>query len=217
LQGMIGRLVGRDAELARLEQVVERLSVRGPGADLMQTLEIVGEPGMGKTRLLTELSTRVRAQRQLVLGGQATEFERGIPFGPFVDALDDHLVGLESLRVQQVGPDSLALLSSVFPALVAWRRERSDHKAVRYRLHRAVQALLQELACPDGLVLLLDDMHWADEASLELIEYLLRHPPRAPVLLVLAYRPRQMPARLTAALDRWRSTAIGRTGSTSVR
>ncbi|MFN2495987.1 MAG: AAA family ATPase, partial [Pseudonocardiaceae bacterium] len=199
---MISRLVGRDVELARLEQVVERLIVRGIAADLMRILEIVGEPGMGKTRLLTELSTRARAQHQLVLGGQATEFERGVPFGPFVDALDDHLVGIEPLRVKQVGPDSLALLSSVFPALVAWRPERSGHQAARYRLHRAVRMLLHELACPDGLVLILDDLHWADEASLELIEYLLRHPPRAPVLLVLAYRPRQMPARSTAALAR---------------
>lgn len=199
---MIGRLVGRDAELARLEQVVGRLSVRSPAADLMRILEIVGEPGMGKTRLLTELSTQVCAQRQLVLGGQATEFERGVPFGPFVDALDDHLVGIEPPRAELVGLESLALLSAVFPALVAWRPERSGHEAARYRLHRAVRMLLQELACPDGLVLILDDMHWADEASLELIEYLLRHPPREQVLLALAYRPRQMPARLTAALAR---------------
>ncbi|MGH3798596.1 MAG: helix-turn-helix transcriptional regulator [Pseudonocardiaceae bacterium] len=199
---MISRLVGRDAELARLEQAVEWLSVGGRAVGRMRILEIVGEPGMGKTRLLTELSTRVRAQRQLVLGGQATEFERGVPFGPFVDALDDHLVGIEPLWAELVGSDSVALLSAVFPALVAWRPERSGHEVTRYRLHRAVRTLLQELAGPDGLVLILDDVHWADEASLELIEYLLRHPPRAQVLLVLAYRPRQMPARLTAALAR---------------
>lgn len=211
MQGMISRLVGRDTELARLQQIVEGLSVRNPAspaspaspaAGRMRILEIVGEPGMGKTRLLTELSTRVRAQRQLVLSGQATEFERGVPFGPFVDALDDHLVGIEPVRAELVGPDSLALLSAVFPALVAWRPERPDHEAARYRLHRAVRMLLQELACPDGLALILDDVHWADEASLELIEYLLRHPPRGPVLLALAYRPRQMLARLTAALAR---------------
>jgi predicted ATPase len=202
LQGMTSQLVGRVAELARLEHVVKRLGVRGSDAAPMRILEIVGEPGMGKTRLLTELSTRVRAQQWLVLNGQATEFERGVPFASFVDALDDHLAGVEPLRVEQLGPESLALLSAVFPALVAWQPERSVHEVARYRLHRAMRMLLQEIACPDGLVLILDDVHWADEAFLELIEYLLRHPPRAQMLLALAYRPRQMPARLTAALAR---------------
>jgi energy-coupling factor transporter ATP-binding protein EcfA2 len=199
---MISRLVGRNAELARLEDVAERLRLRDAVASQMQILEVIGEPGMGKTRLLTELSTLIHAQRQLILDGQATEFERGVPFGPFVDALDDHLTGIEPLQIELVGSDSLALLSAVFPALAAWQPERSDREAARYRLHRAVRMLLQQLAYPDGLALIFDDVHWADEASLELIEYLLRHPPRAPVLLALAYRPRQMPARLTAALAR---------------
>ncbi|MGH3928910.1 MAG: ATP-binding protein [Pseudonocardiaceae bacterium] len=199
---MIGRLVGRDAELAKLEHLVDRLNVRTPATDLMGILEVVGEPGLGKTRLLAELSTRCRAHRQLVLGGQATEFERGVPFGSFVDALDDHLAGIEPLLAEQLEQNSLALLSTVFPALTAWRPERSEHEVARYRLHRVVRMLLQHIARSGAVVLILDDLHWADEASLELIEYLLRRPPRAPVLLALAYRPRQMPARLTAALAR---------------
>ena len=73
MQKMISRLVGRDAQLARLEDVAERLRLRGPVVGQMQIREIVGEPGMGKTRLLTELSTLIHAQRQLILGGQATE------------------------------------------------------------------------------------------------------------------------------------------------
>jgi DNA-binding CsgD family transcriptional regulator/tetratricopeptide (TPR) repeat protein len=198
---MVGRLVGREAELARLEHMIGLLSARS-AADVMRIIEIVGEPGMGKTRLLAELSKRLYVEKQLTLCGQAAEFERGVPFGPFVDALDDHLAGTEPSRIKLTGSDSLALLSAIFPALIAWRPERSGREAARYRLHRAVRTLLQELACPNGLVLILDDMHWADEASLEFIEYLLRHPPCAQVLLALAYRPRQMPARLIAALAR---------------
>ncbi|HEU0089950.1 MAG TPA: AAA family ATPase [Pseudonocardiaceae bacterium] len=199
---MRGTLVGRDAELARLEHGLQQLSLQGPGGALMRVLEVVGEPGMGKTRLLAELSTRVRGQRPVVLGGQATEFERNVPFGVLVDALDDHLAAVEPPRLKQVCPDCRVVLSAVFPALVAWRPECPAHESPRYRLHRAVRVLLQELACPGGLVLILDDMHWADEASLQLIEYLLRNPPRAPLLLALAYRPRQMPAQLAAALAR---------------
>ncbi|MGH3914227.1 MAG: ATP-binding protein, partial [Pseudonocardiaceae bacterium] len=199
---MIGRLVGRQAELARLEHLVDQLDVQGQAADLMRILEVTGEPGMGKTRLLAELSTRARAHGQLVLGGQAAEFERGVPLGPFVDALDDHLMGIEPLLAEQLGSDSLALLAAVFPALVTWGPKRSDHEAPRYRLHRVMRMLLQHIAYSGGVVLILDDLHWADEASLELIEYLLRHPPRAPMLLVLSYRPRQISARLTTALAR---------------
>src|SRR5437868_697565 len=119
---MVGRLVGREAELARLEHVVGLLSARS-AADVMRIVEIVGEPGMGKTRLLTELSKRLDVEKQLVLGGQAAEFERSVPFGPFVDALDDHLAGIEPPRIELMGSDSLALLSAIFPALVAWRPE----------------------------------------------------------------------------------------------
>jgi DNA-binding CsgD family transcriptional regulator len=75
-------------------------------------------------------------------------------------------------------------------------------QAERYRTHRAVRALLEALARPKPLVLLLDDLHWADAGSIELLGALLRHPPDASVLIALAARPRQVPERLAAALTR---------------
>ncbi|WP_395106816.1 AAA family ATPase [Actinomadura sp. SCN-SB] len=71
----------------------------------------------------------------------------------------------------------------------------------RYQLHRAVRHLLEELADDDGLVLLLDDVHWADDASVELLGYLVRHPPRAKVLIGVAYRPAQASPRLAGLVD----------------
>jgi len=70
----------------------------------------------------------------------------------------------------------------------------------RYRLHRAVRSLLERLARSRPLVLILDDLHWADPASCELIASLLRRPPEAAVLLALAYRSGRAPAVLGAAL-----------------
>ena len=83
----------------------------------------------------------------------------------------------------------------------------AGHRAValqheRYRSHRAVRALLEHLALTRPLVLVLDDMHWADSASVELLGALLRRPPAAPVLTAFALRPRQTPERLGAALER---------------
>src|SRR4029077_3683146 len=65
----------------------------------------------------------------------------------------------------------------------------------RYRTHRAVAALLEGLAQARPVVITLDDVHWADESSLELIAHLVHHPPRGPVLLALAPRPAPAPPR----------------------
>src|SRR5207253_1822139 len=71
----------------------------------------------------------------------------------------------------------------------------------RYRTHRAVRALFELLASTRPLVLLLDDVHWADPASIELLGALLRRPPAAPVLLAVGVRPRQLAERLALLSD----------------
>ena len=72
----------------------------------------------------------------------------------------------------------------------------------RYRAPRALRGLLEHLAATRRLVLVLDDVHWADAASVDALTALLRRPPSASVLLVLAIRPRQVPDRLARALER---------------
>jgi predicted ATPase len=72
----------------------------------------------------------------------------------------------------------------------------------RYRAHRAVRELLERLAASRPFVLTLDDVHWADAASVELLTALLRSPPDSAVLVVMAARPRQGPDRLATALER---------------
>ena len=70
----------------------------------------------------------------------------------------------------------------------------------RYRAHRAVRALLERLGEDTPAVLVLDDLHWGDRASIELVAALMRRGPEAPVLLAFAFRPGQAPERLAAAL-----------------
>ena len=96
-----------------------------------------------------------------------------------------------------------AELAHVFPSLSGLAGEievAPQHE--RYRAHRAVRELLEQLAAPAPLVLVLDDVHWADSASIELLSALLRRPPTTSVLIALALRPRQAPARLWASLER---------------
>ena len=193
-----GHLVGRARELASFEQLLAELGQGRAGV-----IEVAGEPGIGKTRLLREVAARAEARGHLVLSGAASEFEHDLPFSVFVDALDEYVAGLAPDRLAVLDGQIRAELSHVFPSLsaLAGRHEVAPQHE-RYRSHRAVRELLQRLAAPAPLVLVLDDAHWADSASVELLGALLRHPPAAAVLIVLAARPRQRSPRLSAVLER---------------
>ena len=137
-----------------------------------------GALGLGKSRMLAELAAL--AHPDLVFTGRGSEFETGVPYGPVFDALDDHLHAHGLSLDDELG---------------------AAPGAERFRAHRAVRALLERLA-ERPIVLALDDLHWADAATIELVCHLLRHPPAAPVLLAVAYRPNQVPAALTSAVAR---------------
>src|SRR3954454_3622936 len=193
-------LVGRAAELGTLDGAVEALKREGPAATLL-----VGDPGIGKTRLLAELAAHADARGHIVLTGSASELEADLPFWVFVDALDEFVAGLEPRRLSSLAGEVRAELELVFPSMP--RQQAPVGPALqdeRYRTHRAVRALLECIAASAPLVLVLDDVHWADPASIDLLAALLRTPPPAPVLLALAARPRQLPERLAGALERAR-------------
>jgi hypothetical protein len=119
--------------------------------------------------------------------------------GKHLDALDDYLESLHPRRLERLGPERLAELARVFPSLADFAGPEFL-ESERYRLHRAVRALLEMLATGRALLLALDDLHWADEATVELLLYLLRRPPRAAVLGVLSFRSQQLACSLQAGL-----------------
>jgi DNA-binding NarL/FixJ family response regulator len=161
-----------------------------------------GEPGTGKTRMLAELVARAQAREHLVLVGRGSELERELPFGIWVAALDDHVAALGSDRVEALVGDRAAELARVLPSAAGSRDVAlGGLQDERFRAHRAVRALLVGLAARTPVVLVLDDVHWADEASLELIVHLLRRPAPARILTALAFREGQVPASLLAALE----------------
>ena len=197
-------LVGRAEELEALERLLEGLDDRRPAA-----IELVGEPGIGKTRLLSELAGRAETCGYTVLWGSASELERELPFSVFVHALDEYVGGLEPSVLHALDSDVQAELAHVFPSLSGLGKGHEvalQHE--RYRSHRAVRALLERLAETKPLVLALDDFHWADPASLELLGALFRRPPAAPVLTAIGLRPRQAPERFTAALEQAHREAV---------
>jgi predicted ATPase len=161
-------LVGRAAERETLARAIDGL-VAGRSAIVV----VEGEPGIGKSALLAELTRSAREAGCAVRGARASEFEADLPY----------LIWREALDVQL---------------------ERAD----RHGVHAALRGALAELAATDPLVLCLDDVHWADPASLDALAALVRRPPAGPILLALASREGQVPAPLAAALGTERATRM---------
>ena len=146
--------------------------------------------GIGKSRLLAELCRRGEERGFLVLDGRAAEFEQDIPFGVIVDALNDHAGSLEPSVLRALDGEAVAELALILPSLSGLTEERdpAPTDARRYRVHYAVRALLERLALRRPVLLALDDIHWADAASLEVMAHLVRRF-QGPMLTAFAYRP----------------------------
>jgi ATP/maltotriose-dependent transcriptional regulator MalT len=194
-------LVGRARELAELEGALDQLAAGEPCF-----VRIVGEPGIGKSRLLAEICRRGEDRGYLVLDGRAAEFERDIPFGLIVDALNDYVGSLPPPVLRALDEDLVQELAAIFPSLPRQPGGAASggEGAERYRLHYAVRSVLERLTKSQPMLLALDDVHWADAASVEMLTHLVRRF-RGPLLTAVAYR--QAPTRLLAALD-----GTGRTG-----
>jgi DNA-binding NarL/FixJ family response regulator len=191
--------VGREGELELIEQLLE-----GTCAGAARFLFVRGEPGIGKSRLLAELLARAGRRGCLALHGNAAEFERELPFGLVVDAVDEYLESLDGHAFQQLDREELTELAGVFPALRALHpgSDQPSTAAERFRAHRAVCGLLEHLAARQPVVLALDDLHWADGASLELTSHLLRRPPRAAVMVAATFRRGQIDRALMSTIER---------------
>src|SRR6266508_4478790 len=191
-------LVGRTAELSVVEDLIRALRGGQGGA-----LFLAGEPGIGKTALVGEILERSRQRGCLTLSGRAAEFGLEVPFAVFTDALEHHLRSSPETGVESLQDDQLALLAIVFPLLAS--RTAGGHVTAqpdeRHRLLRAMRALLDSLASRQPLVLALDDLHWADGASIDLLCHLLHTGFDNPVFLLLASRPAQSQSRLLTALE----------------
>ncbi len=185
----MNRLVGRADELDRLVAAFDGL-VSGRSS----WVRVTGEPGIGKTRLGGELCGIAAERGAVVLGGRGAELESDLSFGLVIDAFDDHLGSLDKDRLARLCGRQRGELQPLFPALDtvegARRRVAEDQ---RYPTYRALRLLVARLADPGPLLLVFDDLHWSDGASLGFVSFLLAHPLEAPVLMVLIWRPGEAP------------------------
>jgi DNA-binding SARP family transcriptional activator/class 3 adenylate cyclase len=191
----IGPLMGRDEELA---QMLAALPRREPQVSApVRLLLVAAEAGMGKTRLLAELAERAREEGLLTLAGGCYEQEGKLPYGPIHDALLDYVRGEPQAVLRSRLDDLLPELARILPEL----RTRlldipepmvSDAEGQRLRLFSTVAQVLERVSASSAIVLILDDLHWADDASLQLLHYLLRQRGLDRVLIVGTYRTEEV-------------------------
>jgi class 3 adenylate cyclase len=180
--------VGRAAELARLHQTLQDLRA-GRGSVSM----LVGEPGIGKTRVAEEFAEVARGEGAAVLWGSCYEGEWTPPYGPFVEAFAEYVRTADLAALRQdlgTGGPSLARL---IPAIRARLPDIPDPVPLepeeeRVRLIDAVSQFVIATAARTRLVLVLDDLHWADKGTLTLLRHVARIASRHPVLVIGAYR-----------------------------
>jgi DNA-binding NarL/FixJ family response regulator/tetratricopeptide (TPR) repeat protein len=189
--------VGRDAELQVLDELLAEVCA-GHGAMVF----LSGEPGIGKTHLLDGLAARAEQRGCLVLDGSAAEFEQELPFGPVIDALDAYIQSLGPRIVERLEADGLPDLAEVFPSLRSLRSgSEGPPLSERFRSYHAVRDLLERLGAQQPFVLILDDLHWGDGSTLELVAHLLRRPAEGPVLVAGSFRSGQVDPRLSGAIE----------------
>ena len=181
-----GPIVGRAAALDQLGQALGRAA-----SGARQLVMVRGEPGVGKTRLATDFARSARADGALVLYGRCDE-ESLLPHQPFVEALRHYVRNCPAaLLADQVQPLS-GELRRVVPELAErvpkLDQPLPDPEGARYRLFEAVAALLCEAAQRQPVVLVLDDLHWADSATMLLLKYVARYPRDAKLMVVGTYR-----------------------------
>ena len=150
----------------------------------------MGEPGIGKSRLAAEFAMAAHSDGAVVLSGRSFE-EAIVPYQPFVEALRQYLADRDATELQaQLGGDPTPLATLV-PELAARLPARSEPTAAdgeRHRLFDAVARLLSTTSLNSPVLLVLDDLHWADPATLLLLKHVVLDPRPASLLILGLYR-----------------------------
>jgi DNA-binding SARP family transcriptional activator/pimeloyl-ACP methyl ester carboxylesterase len=181
-------LIGRDAEMQQLREAFDRLPADGGGL-----FAVVGEAGIGKSRLVEELATHAEQHTARVLLGRAYESDQILLFGPIVDALRNGQAARDHETLEALGPVWRGELAHLLPEIGDRRADPLPAQVDYRRLFEAIVRLLAQLAARDPLLLVLEDLHWADELSVRLLAFLARRVRTQRILVVVTARDEELP------------------------
>ena len=180
--------VGRSEELRQLDNTLAAVQ-----DDAGRCVLVSGEAGIGKSRLIAEIRTRAIGSGFTTLSGRCFEQDRSFPYAPLIDMLRPFFAqGAISGRLAALGPlaaEFAKLLPELAPHLsVSQSAPPLDPGVEKGRLFEALSSLFLHQVEAGPLLLIVEDLHWSDQASLELLLYLVRRIAEKPILLLLSSR-----------------------------
>jgi DNA-binding CsgD family transcriptional regulator len=182
-----GLIVGRAAELGQM-----RALLADAAAGQSVVLLVSGDAGVGKTRLLTELSAEAAGRGFTVLSGRCAELADTVPYLPLADALRGAASGGAADGSLQEALATRPVLARLLPDREIVRQPGDLPGMAQQQLFGAVLGMLTELAEANPVLLMLEDLHWADRSTRDLVTFLSRMLRSERIALALSYRTDDM-------------------------
>ncbi len=187
-----GPLVGRDRECAQLRDWWDA-ACRGD----VQLLLVDGEPGIGKTRLVAELARSLESEGALVLWGRCDE-DPVAPFQPFAEALGRYFQSVSADQITRVPEWQITELARLVLPLrehvPVLEEDPGDPETERFRFFGAITQTLNGLSARGRVLLVVDDLHWADQPTLLLLRHVLRNADALNIGIIAMYIDSEIPS-----------------------
>src|SRR6266567_1630091 len=179
-----GQLIGRERELGRLVALLDQAAAGEPIVALVS-----GDAGIGKTRLIAELAARAAARDVTVLSGRCAELGDSVPYLPLADALRNATTGPAAAAPLLDALAARPVLGRLLPDRGSVQQPGADLPGMaQQQLFGAVLGMLAEIAADRPVLLILEDMHWADRSTRDLLTFLSRVLHRERVAVIATYR-----------------------------
>jgi predicted ATPase len=185
------RFVNREKELGTLKSLFKKAS-EGKGTVVF----IRGEAGIGKTRLIEEFENHILSESARFLRGKGLYREESSPYLPFIDALNQFFAEKEEAETQSLGIMGLVserLDTPMGVSVLDEKTEKIDLQTERNKMFETIYDLIRDISQDSTVVLFLDDLQWADKASLRLMHYLARNIGNERIMIIGAYRTEDLP------------------------
>jgi len=201
-------LVGREDELSLLEDALIDVGT-GEG----RVVVLAGEAGLGKTRLASELGRHASRLGCTVLWGSCAEADLAVPYLPFLEAIGNSLARADLAALRSRLGSNVRDLARMFPQFGTEPTTPvagEDQVQAKLRLFEAILALLGAIAAGRRLLLVVEDLHWADASTHELLDYIARRIATLPILLLVTCRIEEVDRRhpVHPTLQHWRRARL---------